>query len=55
MKGDLKPGVSVPRALDITLALMNLEMYCLLVTERGWTSARYESWLGDLLVAELLG
>ena len=55
VKGDLKPGVSVPRALDITLALMNLEMYCLLVTERGWTSARYESWLGDLLVAELLG
>ena len=37
-----------------TLALLNLETYCLLVTERGWTPAHYESWLGDLLVRHLL-
>lgn len=54
MKDDLAPGVTGPQALDITLALLNLEAYCLLVTERGWRPARYESWLGDLLVSQLL-
>ena len=54
MQDDLAPGVSVSLALAITLALLNLEAYCLLVTERGWTPARYESWLGDLLVRHLL-
>jgi len=54
MKDDLAPGVTVSLALDTTLALLNLEAYCLLVTERGWTPARYESWLGDLLVRHLL-
>jgi AcrR family transcriptional regulator len=53
-KDDLAPGVTVSLALDITLALLNLETYCLLVTERGWTPAHYESWLGDLLVRHLL-
>jgi AcrR family transcriptional regulator len=53
-KDDLSPGVTVSHALDITLALLNLEAYRLLVTERGWTPARYESWLGDLLVRHLL-
>jgi AcrR family transcriptional regulator len=55
VKGDLTPGVTVARALDITLALFNLEAYCLLVTERGWTPERYESWVADLLVQQLLG
>jgi AcrR family transcriptional regulator len=54
MKDDLAPGVSVSQALDVTLALLNLEAYSLLVTERGWPPARYESWLGDLLVRHLL-
>lgn len=54
MKDELAAGVTVPLALDITLALLNLEAYCLLVTERGWTPARYESWLGELLVGNLL-
>jgi AcrR family transcriptional regulator len=55
VKGDLTPGVTVARALDITLALFNLEAYCLLVTERGWTPERSESWVADLLVQQLLG
>ncbi|WP_432477692.1 TetR/AcrR family transcriptional regulator [Nocardioides sp. GXQ0305] len=54
VKDDLAPGVTVRRALDVTLALMNIEAYRLLVNERGWTPARYESWLGDLLVSQLL-
>lgn len=54
VQDDLAPGVAVSSALDITLALLNLEAYRLLVTERGWTPARYESWLGDLLVRHLL-
>jgi AcrR family transcriptional regulator len=54
-KDDLAPGLTVSLALDITLALLNLEAYSLLVSERGWTPAHYESWLGDLLVRHLLG
>lgn len=50
----LAPGLTVPDALDITLALLNLETYSLLVDERRWPVERYETWLGDLLVRELL-
>jgi AcrR family transcriptional regulator len=51
---DLKPGVTPARALDVTLAAMVLEVYRTLVIERGWTPRRYETWLGDLLVSQLL-
>ena len=30
------------------------EVYGLLVTDRGWSSERYESWLTGLLVDQLL-
>lgn len=28
--------------------------YCILVVERGWSEERYEAWLGDLFVTQLL-
>ena len=50
----LSPGLTVPAALDIVLALTLPEVYATLVTERGWSARRYEEWLGDSLVGQLL-
>jgi len=52
---DHGPAVRVDRALDVVLALTLPEVYRPLVVERGWSTRRYETWLGDTLVAQLLG
>jgi hypothetical protein len=41
-------------ALDITLALTLAEVYRTLVVDRGWSGRRYETWLGDSLIGQLL-
>jgi hypothetical protein len=41
-------------AADIIHALMSPEVYRLLVGDRGWHSERYEQWLTELLVSQLL-
>jgi AcrR family transcriptional regulator len=53
LKPHLKPGLSVDAALDACLALSVPEIYRTLV-ERDWTPRRYQDWLGDLLVEQLL-
>ena len=53
MKPHLKPGLSVDAALDACLALSVPEIYRTLI-ERDWTPGRYQTWLGDLLVDQLL-
>ena len=52
IEASLRPGLA--EALDIYLALVVPEIYRTLVRERGWTPDRYEKWLGDTLVAQLL-
>lgn len=51
----LQPGLTVDSALDLTLALTLPEVFHLLVVERGWGPSRYETWLADTLVGQLLG
>lgn len=50
------PGVDVDRAADTFAALCNVEVYQILIAERGWTPDEVESWwresLERLLVAE---
>ena len=53
IKPHLKAGLSVDAALDACLALSVPEVYRTLV-ERDWTPSRYQTWLGDLLVDQLL-
>jgi AcrR family transcriptional regulator len=43
------------RALDLFLACTATEIYQLLVLDRHWPVADYETWLGDTLIAQLLG
>jgi AcrR family transcriptional regulator len=50
----LRPGLTAADALDIYVALVVPEVYHTLVRDRGWSPERYETWLGDTLVAQLL-
>jgi AcrR family transcriptional regulator len=50
----LTPRVTVDQAVDIYVALVVPEIYRTLVLERGWAPDRYEAWLGDALVDQLL-
>lgn len=54
IEGDLHPGLGVPDALAITLALCVDGAYAQLLAA-GWDGVRYEQWLGDVLVSQLLG
>jgi AcrR family transcriptional regulator len=53
-KGALAAGLGVAGAADILWALNHPNLYTLLTHERGWSPARYEQWLGDLLCSQLL-
>jgi AcrR family transcriptional regulator len=54
LKGHLKPGLSQRAAVDIYVACTLAEGYRTLVPERGWSPTRFENWLGDLLIQQLL-
>lgn len=51
----LAPGVDVPTATDILWTLNHPDTWYLLVHRCGWTSDRYERWVGDTLLTQLLG
>ncbi len=51
--GRLKAGVSPQEARDLLGAFTSRDIYRALVVERGWSSDRFERWLGDTLVAQL--
>jgi AcrR family transcriptional regulator len=50
----LGPGLRQRDAADIIHALMSPEVFGLLVADRGWPTERYESWLTQTLVDQLL-
>lgn len=52
--GRLRAGMRERDAADIIHALASPEVYNLLVGDRGWSSERYESWLRQTLVDQLL-
>ena len=54
LKGSLRRGLSMTEARDVLFALSSLDVYREL-RERGWTSGRYERWLGRTLRESLLG
>jgi AcrR family transcriptional regulator len=53
-RGALRAGVSARDAADIVHALASPEIYQLLVADRGWSPERYEQWLHNTLVDQLL-
>jgi TetR/AcrR family transcriptional regulator, regulator of autoinduction and epiphytic fitness len=50
----LRPGLTVDVGIDITWTLCSLAVYDLLALDRGWGDERYETWLTDALIRELL-
>jgi AcrR family transcriptional regulator len=52
--GALRPEVRERDAADIIHALMSPEVYRLLVGDRGWSPRRYEQWLTEVLINQLL-
>ena len=50
----LRPTLREPDAKDIIHALVSPEMYRLLVVDRGWPPAKYETWLIETLTDQLL-
>lgn len=53
--GSLRAGLRERDAADIIHALASPEVWGLLVVDRGWSAGRYETWLRDILIDQLLG
>jgi len=52
--GALRSGLTERSAADIIHALASPDMYRLLVAERGWSPDRFERWLADTLITQLI-
>ncbi len=52
--GGLREGLDLETAADILYAIGSPETYQLLVTDRGWSPARFEAWYGETLDRLLL-
>jgi AcrR family transcriptional regulator len=50
----LRPGQSFEEAADVLWALTSYGLYRMLVVDQGWEPARYEAWLGQALIEQLL-
>src|SRR5947209_14288335 len=53
-RGMLHPGLSFEEAADVLWALTSYDLYRMLVVEQSWEPERYETWLAQLLVQQLL-
>src|SRR5262245_2820234 len=52
--GQLRAGLDAGAAADLLWLLTSRDVYRMLVIECGWSSSRYEDWLGDAIARELL-
>jgi len=53
-KGRLRAGMDRETAADIVWLLNDAGLYHLLVLHRGWTPDRYQAWLGETMIRQLL-
>jgi AcrR family transcriptional regulator len=52
--GHLRTGVSAAEARDVVWTHNSVEMWDLLVIQRGWSAERFGAWIGQQLIAALL-
>ncbi|MGP3988435.1 TetR/AcrR family transcriptional regulator [Streptomyces sp. 3N207] len=50
----LREGLDVRAAVDIYAALCNIDVYTVLIAERGWSPGQVEQWWSEALARELL-
>jgi AcrR family transcriptional regulator len=53
-QGMLRRGLSVEEATDVLWALTSYDLYRMLVVEQGWEAVRYETWLAQILIQQML-
>ena len=53
-QGVLRPGLSLEEAADILWVLTSFDLYRMLVVKQRWEPARYERWLAQLLIQQML-
>ena len=51
----LRRGLKPSTAHEILWSLTGRDLFRMLVIERNWSATRYQDWLGELLVKELMG
>jgi AcrR family transcriptional regulator len=54
-RGGLRPGLTRNQGTDILWTLNHPDVWSLLVEQRGWSPASYETWLAQTSCAQLLG
>lgn len=52
--GHLRAGITIDRARDILWTYSSVELWDLLVRQRGWSPGEYGAWVGEQLIAALL-
>lgn len=52
--GYLRPDISVETARDVLWTYNSVELYDLLVLQRGWRAERFGRWIAEALIAALL-
>jgi hypothetical protein len=52
--GALRPGLRERDAVDLIYALLSPEVYRLLVLDRGWPPERYQRWLTQTVIDQVL-
>jgi AcrR family transcriptional regulator len=53
--GHLRAGISIEHARDVLWVHNSVELWDLLVNQRDWSTERYGEWIGQQLIAALLG
>jgi AcrR family transcriptional regulator len=53
-RGALRDGVTVEEAVDVIWTLNSVEVWSLLVEQRGWTGQRYADWVGRAMADAVL-
>jgi AcrR family transcriptional regulator len=53
-QGALRHDLSFAEAADVLWALTSFDLYRMLVVEQAWEPTRYETWLAQLLIEQLL-
>jgi AcrR family transcriptional regulator len=53
-RGYLRKGITLGEATDVLWTCSSVELYDLLVVQRGWTLARFAGFVADFMIAQLL-
>lgn len=54
-RGYLRDGVGVREATDVLYTCSSIEIYDVLVVQRGWTTSRFAEFISDFMIKSLVG